>query len=70
MGTIFSSMKTTVTGILVLICTGTSVSGVLGDKWNSLLQLICGVLIAFGFIAAKDADVSNAPNPGEANVVD
>ena len=70
MGAIFSSLKTTITGILVLICTGTSVSGALPDSWNSILQLVCGALVAFGFIVAKDANVSNATNPSEAKIVD
>lgn len=63
MGAFFSSMKTTVIGLLITICTGTSFSGVLPEKYNSILMLVCGVLTGFGFIAAKDANVSNAPTP-------
>jgi len=65
MGSAFSSIKTTLSGIGVLICSGTSYAGILPEKFNSLLLLICGVLVAFGLIAAKDANKSNALHPTE-----
>ncbi len=63
MGSFIASAKTTILGGLVLICTGTNYSGILPEKYNSVLMLVCGVLTAFGLIAAKDANVSNAVNP-------
>lgn len=70
MGTIFSSIKTTVAGIGVLLCSGASYAEILPAKFNSLLVLVCGVLIAFGLIVAKDANKSNAQIPVEkANTV-
>lgn len=63
MNAIFASMKTTLLGFLVLICSGTHYTGVLPEKYNSLLLLVCGVATAFGLIAAKDANVSNAQLP-------
>ena len=64
-----SSWKTSLMGVLVLVCGGTNYAGVLPEKYNSLLMLFCGVCTAFGLIAAKDGNVSNAQNPGEAQTV-
>ena len=63
MSAILSSIRTTVLGVLVLICSGTAYAEVLPAKYQSLLGLLCGVLVAFGLIAAKDANKSNAPTP-------
>lgn len=65
MGSMFSSIKTFSMGIGVLLCSGAGYAEILPARFNSLLVLICGVLIAFGLIAAKDADKSNAPHPTE-----
>ena len=63
MGALLASWKTTLVGVLVLICSGTAFAQILPPKYNSLLMLFCGVLTAFGLIAAKDGNVSNAPSP-------
>ena len=64
-----TNWKTSLMGVLVLACGGTNYAGVLPEKYNSLLMLFCGVCTAFGLIAAKDSNVSNAPVPTEAKTV-
>lgn len=66
MGNLLTSWKTTLAGVAVLLCSGTELSGILPEKYNVVLHSICAVAIAFGLIAAKDGNVSNAPKPGEA----
>jgi len=65
----WASWKTTAMGVLVLVCGGTNYAQVLPEQYNSLLMLFCGVCTAFGLIAAKDSNVSNAPIPAEAKPV-
>lgn len=69
MGALLASWKTSVLGVLVLICGGTSFSGVLPEKYNALLMFGCSALTAFGLINAKDGNVSNSPIPAAAKVV-
>ena len=61
----WASWKTTAMGVLVLVCGGTNYAQVLPEQYNSLLMLFCGVCTAFGLIAAKDSNVSNAAQPGQ-----
>ena len=68
MGNFLASWKTSLAGILVLACTGTTYSDMLPPKYAGLLQLVCGVLIGFGIIAAKDANVTNAPTAVQPHV--
>lgn len=68
MWTFLNSIKTTALGVLVLICGGVAFTGVLAD-YNQLLMLVCGSLTGLGLIAAKDANISNAPNPAAPVVV-
>jgi len=69
MSAFLASSKTNILGILVLLCSGTSYSEVLGPRYSQLLMLVCGVLTAFGLIAAKDANVTNSKDPAAATVV-
>jgi hypothetical protein len=69
MKTIFTNIWTTLAGVVVLVCSGTELSGVLPEKYNVLLHSLCALAIAFGLIAAKDGNVSNAQKPGEATKV-
>lgn len=66
MNTILTSWKTTLAGALVLLCGGTEYFQLLGPKYSNELHAICGLAIAFGLIAAKDGNVSNAPAPTQA----
>lgn len=65
----FVNWKTSLMGVLVLVCGGTNFAQVLPEQYNSLLMLFCGVCTAFGLIAAKDSNVSNAEKPVEAKPV-
>ena len=69
MSAFFASAKTTIAGVLVLLCSGATFTGILPDKYSSLVGLFCGVAVAFGLIAAKDANVTNASNPTTPTVV-
>lgn len=62
MKNLLASWKTTLAGVLVMVCTGGAYLEALPEKYGSLIKLACGVAIAFGLIAAKDGDKSNAPN--------
>lgn len=55
------SWRTSVTGTLAVVCAGTDYAELLPEKYRSLLHLTCGVLVAFGLIAAKDKNVSHSP---------
>lgn len=65
MSAMLTSWKTSLMGLAVLICTGNVLIGVLGPKGTAILNGLCGIAIAYGLIAAKDADKSNAPSPVE-----
>ena len=58
-----SSMKTTVLGFVAVVCGGAHLAGMIPDNWMEVVNGACGILIGFGLIAAKDANVSNAVNP-------
>ena len=68
MSSFLTSWKTSLMGILVVVCTGTSYAELLPPKYAGLLQLLCGVLVGFGIIAAKDANVTNTAAPVQAHV--
>ena len=70
MESIFSSLKTTVIGFVTVICGGAHLAGVIPENWMEVVNGVCGVLIGFGLIAAKDANVSNAANPTVAHKVE
>lgn len=57
------SWKTSLMGVLALVCGGTEVAGFLPDKYRGAATGICMVLMSLGLIAAKDANVSNAASP-------
>lgn len=57
------SWKTTLVGILTAICGGLEFGDMIPDEWAKVAHLGCATLIAFGFIAAKDGNVSHAPDP-------
>lgn len=62
MWTYLKSAKTTILGVLVVLCGGITFSGTL-EAYNSVLMLVCAMLTGAGLMASKDANVSNAPNP-------
>lgn len=68
MKAIFASWKTTLCGILVLLCEGSTLA-ILPDKYHTIGQAVCTILLALGIISAKDANVSNAALPVEAQKV-
>lgn len=70
MATLFASWKTTVCGLLTLICAGTALTEALPLQYGQYVHPVCTILLALGLIAAKDANVSNAPNPDTAKKVE
>lgn len=62
------SWKTTLCGILTLICAGSTLT-VLPEKYQAIGHATCTILLAFGVIASKDANVTNAAIPVEAQKV-
>lgn len=58
------SWKTTLCGILTLICEGSTLT-ILPEKYQAVGHATCTILLAFGLISAKDSNVSNAPVPAE-----
>ena len=64
----FANWKTTVPGILVLLCGGTQYFDMLPANWANGAMAFCSLMVALGLIAAKDADRSNAPVPTVASV--
>lgn len=70
MESIFSSLKTTVIGFVTVICGGAHLAGVIPENWMEVVNGVCGVLIGFGLIAAKDANVSNSVNTTVAHKVE
>lgn len=70
MGSIFSSIKTTVIGFVTVVCGGAHLAGMIPADYIEVVNGACGVLIGLGLIAAKDANVSNAANPTVAHKVE
>ena len=64
----FANWKTTVPGILVLLCGGTSYLDMLPDQWSKGAMAFCSLMVALGLIAAKDADKTNSPVPTTAPI--
>jgi len=62
----FTNWKTAIPGLLAVACGGSSVMGVIPEPYQEKAGAVCGLLLAFGLIAAKDADKSNAPAPTSA----
>ncbi len=61
--TMFANWKTSLVGLLVLACSGGELINAMPESIKAKGYAICGILIAFGFIASKDADKSNASSP-------
>jgi len=61
--------KTTVAGMLVLLCGGTTYLDMLPADWARGAMAFCELAIALGLIASKDADKSNAPQPTVAPIL-
>lgn len=70
MGSIFSSIKTTVIGFVTVICGGAHLAGMIPADYTEVVNGACGVLIGLGLIAAKDANVSNSVNTTGAHKVE
>ena len=62
------SWKTTLCGILTLICEGSTLT-ILPEKYQAIGHAVCTILLAFGVISAKDANVTNAVIPVEVQKV-
>lgn len=60
--TYLKSKMTTVLGALVVLCGSVAFTGTLAE-YNAVLMLVCASLTGAGLMAAKDANVSNSPNP-------
>lgn len=59
------SWKTTAAGILVAVCGGSELTGLLPEKYAAIVHAGCVAATAFGLIAAKDYNKTNAPMPTE-----
>ena len=68
MKALLMSWKTTLCGILTLICEGSTLT-ILPEKYQAIGHAVCTILLAFGVISAKDANVTNAAIPVEAQKV-
>ena len=68
MKAILMSWKTTLCGILTLICEGSTLT-ILPEKYQAVGHAVCTILLAFGLISAKDGNVSNAPAPAAPTIV-
>ena len=64
-----TNWTTSVPGLLAGICGATELFELLPDAWRVKAMSVCAILVAIGLIAAKSANVSNAPKPVEAAVV-
>lgn len=65
MTNLLTSWKTTLMGGIAMLCAANEMIDALPAKWAGTLRGACGIAIALGLIAAKDADKSNAANPVE-----
>jgi hypothetical protein len=53
----FGSWKTTVPGVLALLCaTDSAFLQLMPEEWETKATALCTFLLAIGLIAAKDAD--------------
>lgn len=64
-----TNWTTSVPAMLIAICTTAELAGILPDQYFKYLMATCGFLTTAGFLAAKSANVSNAPVPVAAAVV-
>lgn len=55
--------KTTLAGVTVLLCGGSSVLELLPPQWQTIASGVCTIAVGLGFIVAKDSDKSNATAP-------
>lgn len=62
------SWKTTLCGILTQICEGSTLP-ILPEKYQAVGHATCTILLAFGVISAKDANVTNAATPAAPTIV-
>ena len=54
------SWKTTLLGVLALICSGTDLVGLLPEQYKGTLTGVCMILVSAGVIVAKDFNKTNA----------
>lgn len=64
-----TNWKTSVPAVLALMCASDEYFQMLPDAWRMKATATCTFLLAIGLIAAKDANVSNAPNATDAHKV-
>lgn len=69
MSAYFTSKKTNVCALLVMLCGSIEAFDVFGPKYGRILLGLCAVVTGIGFFVSKDANVSNAPDPKAAAVV-
>lgn len=66
----FSNWKTTVPGVLALLCATDSVYlHVLPPEWEEKAGALCIFLVSIGLIAAKDSDKTNSGTAGPAKTL-
>lgn len=64
-----TNWKTSVPALLAAVCASDEYFQLLPEAWGMKATATCTFLLAIGLIAAKDANVSNAPKPAEAQKV-
>jgi hypothetical protein len=64
-----TNWTTSVPALLIAICTATGLADIVPSEYYKYLMAVCGFLTTAGFLAAKSANVSNAPNPVAAAAV-
>ena len=57
------SWKTTISGLLIFICGGSELAGLVPPDLHKYLAWVCLTALTFGFISAKDYNLSNSPVP-------
>lgn len=60
MTSLAGSWKTTMLGVLALLCSGTEMIGLLPENYKGALTGVCMVLVSMGIIVAKDFNKTNA----------